>query len=107
MFCNVDSRALKYFLLLNISFANLSLITAAVLVDFDSSGPDILVTAAIPDVSEKCFHNASRIFWELIGDRTSGSLLRRGRAFGFNKAIDITGGFLGLIVAATVLYSTQ
>ena len=31
----------------------------------------------------------------------------RGRAFGFNKAMDKAGGFLGLIVAAGVLYSTQ
>jgi MFS family permease len=31
----------------------------------------------------------------------------RGRAFGFNKAMDKTGGFLGLIVAAGVLYLTQ
>jgi hypothetical protein len=56
----------------------------------------------------KCASTILREFFsELIGDRTSGSLLRRGRAFGFNKAMDITGGFLGLIVAATVLYSTQ
>jgi MFS family permease len=31
----------------------------------------------------------------------------RGRAFGFNKAMDKTGGFLGLVVAAGVLYLTQ
>jgi MFS family permease len=31
----------------------------------------------------------------------------RGRAFGFNKAMDKTGGFLGLLVAAGVLYLTQ
>ncbi|HJU63990.1 MAG TPA: MFS transporter [Candidatus Binatia bacterium] len=31
----------------------------------------------------------------------------RGRAFGFNKAMDKAGGFLGLIVAAGILYSTQ
>jgi MFS family permease len=31
----------------------------------------------------------------------------RGRAFGFNKAMDKAGGFLGLIVAAAVLYLTQ
>ena len=31
----------------------------------------------------------------------------RGRAFGFNKAMDKAGGFLGLVVAAGVLYLTQ
>jgi MFS family permease len=31
----------------------------------------------------------------------------RGRAFGFNKAMDKAGGFLGLVVAACVLYWTQ
>jgi MFS family permease len=41
----------------------------------------------------------------LIADITPREL--RGRAFGFNKAMDKAGGFLGLIVAAAVLYSTQ
>jgi MFS family permease len=41
----------------------------------------------------------------LIADLTSPEM--RGRAFGFNKAMDKTGGFLGLIVAAGVLYLTQ
>lgn len=41
----------------------------------------------------------------LIADITPPEL--RGRAFGFNKAMDKAGGFLGLIVAAGVLYSTQ
>lgn len=41
----------------------------------------------------------------LIADVTPPEL--RGRAFGFNKAMDKAGGFLGLIVAAGVLYSTQ
>jgi MFS family permease len=41
----------------------------------------------------------------LIADLTPPEL--RGRAFGFNKAMDKTGGFLGLIVAAAVLYLTQ
>ena len=41
----------------------------------------------------------------LIADLTLPEL--RGRAFGFNKAMDKTGGFLGLIVAAAVLYLTQ
>jgi MFS family permease len=41
----------------------------------------------------------------LIADITPPEL--RGRAFGFNKAMDKTGGFLGLIVAAAVLYLTQ
>jgi MFS family permease len=31
----------------------------------------------------------------------------RGRAFGFNKAMDKAGGFLGLVVAAGVVYLTQ
>jgi MFS family permease len=41
----------------------------------------------------------------LIADLTPPEL--RGRAFGFNKAMDKTGGFLGLLVAAGVLYLTQ
>jgi MFS family permease len=41
----------------------------------------------------------------LIADLTPPEL--RGRAFGFNKAMDKTGGFLGLVVAAAVLYLTQ
>lgn len=41
----------------------------------------------------------------LIADLTPPEL--RGRAFGFNKAMDKTGGFLGLIVAAAMLYLTQ
>jgi MFS family permease len=41
----------------------------------------------------------------LIADITPPEL--RGRAFGFNKAMDKTGGFLGLIVAAAVLFLTQ
>ena len=41
----------------------------------------------------------------LIADLTAPEL--RGRAFGFNKAMDKTGGFLGLLVAAAVLYVTQ
>jgi MFS family permease len=41
----------------------------------------------------------------LIADITPPGL--RGRAFGFNKAMDKAGGFLGLVVAAGVLYSTQ
>ena len=41
----------------------------------------------------------------LIADITPPEL--RGRAFGFNKAMDKAGGFLGLVVAAGVLYSTQ
>ena len=41
----------------------------------------------------------------LIADLTPPTL--RGRAFGFNKAMDKTGGFLGLVVAAGVLYLTQ
>ena len=41
----------------------------------------------------------------LIADLTPPE--QRGRAFGFNKAMDKTGGFLGLIVAAGVLYLTQ
>jgi MFS family permease len=41
----------------------------------------------------------------LIADITSPDL--RGRAFGFNKAMDKAGGFLGLVVAAGVLYLTQ
>ena len=41
----------------------------------------------------------------LIADLTPPEL--RGRAFGFNKAMDKTGGFLGLLVAAAVLYLTQ
>jgi MFS family permease len=41
----------------------------------------------------------------LIADLTAPEM--RGRAFGFNKAMDKTGGFLGLIVAAAVLYLTQ
>ena len=41
----------------------------------------------------------------LIADITPPEL--RGRAFGFNKAMDKAGGFLGLIVAAGVLYSSQ
>lgn len=41
----------------------------------------------------------------LIADLTPLEL--RGRAFGFNKAMDKTGGFLGLVVAAAVLYLTQ
>ena len=41
----------------------------------------------------------------LIADLTPPEM--RGRAFGFNKAMDKTGGFLGLIVAAAVLYPTQ
>jgi MFS family permease len=41
----------------------------------------------------------------LIADLTPPEM--RGRAFGFNKAMDKTGGFLGLIVAAAVLYLTQ
>ncbi|HKY09830.1 MAG TPA: MFS transporter [Candidatus Binatia bacterium] len=41
----------------------------------------------------------------LIADLTAPEL--RGRAFGFNKAMDKTGGFLGLVVAAAVLYVTQ
>jgi MFS family permease len=41
----------------------------------------------------------------LIADLTPPEL--RGRAFGFNKAMDKTGGFLGLVVAAGVLYLTQ
>ena len=41
----------------------------------------------------------------LIADITPPEL--RGRVFGFNKAMDKTGGFLGLIVAAAVLYLTQ
>ena len=41
----------------------------------------------------------------LIAELTPPEL--RGRAFGFNKAMDKTGGFLGLIVAAAVVYLTQ
>ncbi len=41
----------------------------------------------------------------LIGDITPLEL--RGRAFGFNKAMDKRGGFFGRIVAAAVLYLTQ
>ena len=41
----------------------------------------------------------------LIADITPPEL--RGRAFGFNKAMDKTGGFLGVIVGAAVLYFTQ
>jgi MFS family permease len=41
----------------------------------------------------------------LIADITSPEF--RGRAFGFNKAMDKAGGFLGLIVAAGVLYLIQ
>jgi MFS family permease len=41
----------------------------------------------------------------LIADITPPEL--RGRAFGFNKAMDKAGGFLGLVVAAAVLYLTQ
>lgn len=41
----------------------------------------------------------------LIADLTPLEL--RGRAFGFNKAMDKAGGFLGLLVAAAVLYLTQ
>lgn len=41
----------------------------------------------------------------LIAALTSPEL--RGRAFGFNKAMDKTGGFLGVVVAAVVLYMTQ
>ena len=41
----------------------------------------------------------------LIADITPPGL--RGRAFGFNKAMDKAGGFLGLVVAAGVLYLTQ
>jgi MFS family permease len=41
----------------------------------------------------------------LIADLTPPEL--RGHAFGFNKAMDKTGGFLGLVVAAGVLYLTQ
>lgn len=41
----------------------------------------------------------------LIADLTPPELL--GRAFGFNKAMDKTGGFLGVVVAALVLYMTQ
>ena len=41
----------------------------------------------------------------LIADLTPPEL--RGRAFGFNKAMDKTGGFLGVVVAALVLYMTQ
>ncbi len=41
----------------------------------------------------------------LIADSTPSEL--RGRAFGFNKAMDKAGGFLGLVVAAGVLYLTQ
>ena len=41
----------------------------------------------------------------LIADLTPPEL--RGRAFGFNKAMDKAGGFLGLIVAAAVLYLTH
>jgi MFS family permease len=41
----------------------------------------------------------------LIADLTPPEL--RGRAFGFNKAMDKTGGFLGLLVAAGVLYLAQ
>jgi len=41
----------------------------------------------------------------MIADLTPPEL--RGRAFGFNKAMDKTGGFLGLVVAAGVLYLTQ
>jgi MFS family permease len=31
----------------------------------------------------------------------------RGRAFGFNRAMDKAGGFIGLLLAATVLYATE
>jgi MFS family permease len=41
----------------------------------------------------------------LIADLTPPVL--RGRAFGFNKAMDKAGGFLGLIVAAALLYLTE
>lgn len=41
----------------------------------------------------------------LIADITPPEL--RGRAFGFNKAMDKAGGFLGLIAAAAVLYLSQ
>jgi MFS family permease len=41
----------------------------------------------------------------LIADLTPPELL--GRAFGFNKAMDKTGGFLGVVVAALVLHMTQ
>jgi len=41
----------------------------------------------------------------LIAELTPPEL--RGRAFGFNKAMDKTGGFLGVVVAAGVLYMTQ
>jgi len=41
----------------------------------------------------------------LIADITPAEI--RGRAFGFNKAMDKAGGFLGLMVAAGMLYSTQ
>jgi MFS family permease len=41
----------------------------------------------------------------LIADITAPEF--RGRAFGFNKAMDKAGGFLGLVVAAGVLYLTQ
>jgi hypothetical protein len=41
----------------------------------------------------------------LIADITPADF--RGRAFGFNKAMDKAGGFLGLVVAAGVVYLTQ
>src|SRR5262245_50795398 len=41
----------------------------------------------------------------LMADLTPPEL--RGRAFGFNKAMDKTGAFLGAVVAALVLYMTQ
>jgi MFS family permease len=41
----------------------------------------------------------------LIADITPAEF--RGRAFGFNKAMDKAGGFLGLVVAAGVVYLTQ
>ena len=41
----------------------------------------------------------------LIADITPPEL--RGRAFGFNKAMDKTGGFLAVVVAAALLYFTQ
>lgn len=51
----------------------------------------------------KGVRSAPRDAW--IADLTPSEM--RGRAFGFNKAMDKTGGFLGLIVAAATLYLTQ
>jgi MFS family permease len=70
---------------------------------FFATSWDLVLAIRFLDRAGKGIRSAPRD--ALIADITPREL--RGRAFGFNKAMDKAGGFLGVIAAAAVLYLTQ